>query len=111
MTSHFEYNPQTIFDALEKAAEEWAEAKYKYYLLEKAGDLILAQQIKKARREDTPATVAKDIAKASAEMQVHYKGEAEALRNELRARLRYQNYQVLASARQTEESSRRALTR
>lgn len=108
MTEHL-YDPQKIFDALEEAAEAWAQAKHDYMLLEKAGEVLIGKLIKRIRKNDVPATISKEMARLEPEWEVHYKGEVEAMKNELRAKLRYGNLQSLASARQTEESTRRAL--
>ena len=105
------YDPQKIFDALEAAADAWAEGKHDHMLLEKSGEVLIAKLIKRVRKNDVPATIAKEMARLEPEWEIHYKGEVEAMRIELRARLKYQNLQALASARQTQESSRRALTK
>ena len=106
------YDPQKIFDALEQAAEERAEAEQEAMLLERQGEILLGELMWKVRqKEDCPASMCKEIARTKPEWALHIKGEAEAVRKRSRARARYENLRVLASARQTEESSRRALTK
>lgn len=106
------YSPDKIFDALEAAAEERAAAEQDAYLLERQGEILLGELMWKVRqKEDCPASMCKEIARTKPEWAIHIKGEGEAIRKRSRARARYENLRVLASARQTEESSRRALTK
>lgn len=107
-----DYAPDKIFDALELAAEERAQAEYEAHLLERHGEILIGELMWEVRqKENCPASMTKEIARTKPKWKVHVDGEAEAIRKRSRARARYENLRVLASARQTEESSRRALTK
>ena len=112
MKLHNTYDPQVIFDALEQAAEEKAEAEYNAHLLERNGEILLGQLIWQTRQvEKCPASLCKEVARTKSDWETHIKGEAEAIRARSRARARYENLKILAEARRTQEASARYLTR
>ena len=103
------YDPDSTFTALEKAAEERAEAEYQAYLLEKHGEILLALKMLEAKHDGVAIGLCKEAARVTEEWKTHVEGEAVAMRNRSRARAKYSNLQALATARQTQEASRRAL--
>ena len=103
------YDPDRTFQDLEAAAEERAEAEYKAYLLEKHGEILMASLMLEAKQDGTAIGLCKEAARTAAVWRVHVDGEAVAIRNRSRARAKYANLQALATARQTQEASRRAL--
>lgn len=105
------FDPDRMFAELEKAAEERAEAEYFAHLLEKNGEIIIAELTVKAKQDGHAIGICKDIARSDPKWKVHVEGEAEAIRRRSRARARLENLRALADARRTMEASARALTR
>lgn len=105
------YSPDRIFQTLEDAAEEWAQAQLLADQMEKMGEILLAKMMLEAKSEGIPIGLCKETARAREEWERHVKGELVARNKAQRARAKYSNVQALAAARQTEESSRRQLTR
>lgn len=103
------FDPAHTFHALEEAAEEQAEAEYQAALLERHGEILLANLQMQAKREGMPIGICKEWARSQPEWKTHSDGEAVAIAKRSRARAKYQNLRVLAEMRRTEESSRRAL--
>lgn len=112
MKLHNTYDPEVIFDALEQAAEEKAEAEYNAHLLERNGEILLGQLMWHAKQEERcPASLCKELARTKDEWATHVKGEAVAIKARSRARARYENLKILAEARRTQEASARYLTK
>ena len=105
------YDPERTFHELEKAAEERAQAEYDALLLERQGEILLAQKMFEAKAEGVAVTLCKEWARTQAEWKIHIEGEAAAVSRRSRARARYENLKALAEARRTQEASTRALTR
>ncbi len=105
------YDPNHIYHGLEAAAEEWTQAQLVADQLEKHGEILLSRMMLEAKDSGNAIGICKEVARARPEWQVHIQGEVIARNAAQRARAKYSNYQALASARQTEESSRRSLTR
>lgn len=103
------FNPDATFLALEEAAEERSNAEYEADLLEKQGEVLLADLMKKEKAGGTPATLCKNFARTRPEWKVHYEGECAARQKKNRTWSRYNNLMVLAKHRQSEETSRRSL--
>ena len=102
------YSPDQIFHQLEKAAEARAKAEEEAHLLEQLGKILLSDLAERARLEGVPATACERMARTSPEWKEHVKGEAVAIGKRSQARAHYANLQILAAARQTQESTRRA---
>jgi len=105
------YDPDKIFEALETAAEEWANADYESRLLEELQKSRLAQ-ITLANMGNGKSNVqAEREALASEDYQEYVRGLAAAKRKSIRAKARYDNLKALSDARRTEQASMRELTR
>lgn len=103
------FDPAHTFHALEEAAEEMADAEYHAALLERHGEILLANLQMEAKKQGIAIGLCKEWARSQADWATHVQGEAAAISKRSRARSKYQNLRVLAEMRRTEESSRRAL--
>ena len=104
------YNPDSIFAALEDAAEERAQAEYDGNRLERLGEILLSELVVQAKNAGNPIGICKDIARTNSTWATHVEGEAVAIRNRSRARAKYENVKILAEARRSQEASMRVLT-
>lgn len=105
------YDPDTVFAALEDAAEEWVNAQFQADQLEKMGEILLAKMMLEAKDDGESIGLCKERARATPAWETHIKGELVARRIAERARAKYKNMQALADARRTEQSTIRALAR
>lgn len=105
------YSPDRIFAELERAAEEWTQAQLLADQMENMGEILLAKMMLEAKRDGQPIGLCKEDARARPEWETHKKGEIIAKNKADRAKAKYRNFQALADARRTQESSVRALTR
>jgi hypothetical protein len=105
------YDANRMFQELEDAAEARAQAEYEAHLLERNGEILLAKLMVKAKQDGTAIGLCKEVARTQPEWGVHIEGEAAAMQKRSRARAHYANLQALSAARQTEEVSRRQLTK
>jgi hypothetical protein len=104
------YDPEKIFDALETAAEEWANADYDARRLENLQKSRLAQ-ITLAKMEGKSKAQAELEALADPDYIEFLEGLTVAKQKAIRAKAKYENYQALSEARRTEQASIRNLTR
>lgn len=105
------YDPDKIFDALETAAEDWANADHEARLLEGLQKSRLAQ-ITLAKQVTAKTKAQAELESlADPEYQEYVRGMVAAKHKAIRARAKYENYQALSEARRTQESSNRSLTR
>ena len=110
MNTRNAYDPDTIFQNLETAAEARADAEQTAYLLERNGEIMLAELQVKAKLAGNPIGLCKEIARADPAWKVHVEGESVAIRNRSKARAHYENVKILAEARRSQEASMRVLT-
>jgi hypothetical protein len=104
-------DPDKVYHALEEAAERRAEAEQRAYILERQGEILLAELMLKAKREGEPVTLCKEHARSAPEWLVHVSGEAEAVHDRSIARAHYENLRIRFEAMRTVEASTRTLTR
>jgi hypothetical protein len=104
------YDPDKIFDALETAAEEWANADYDARRLENLQKSRLAQ-ITLAKMQGKSKAQAELEALADPEYMEWIEGMVTAKKIAIRAKAKYDDYKVLADGRRTQESSQRELIR
>ncbi len=112
MASHINsYDPNAMFMELEKAGEERAEAEYQAHILERNGEILLAELQVRFKRAGEPIGICKEFARSTDEWKTHVAGEAVAIRNRSKARAHWEAVRMLAEARKTQEVSLRTLTR
>lgn len=105
------FDPARIWHELEKAAEERAVAEEQAYLLERNGEILLAEMMLEAKRDGTAIGLCKEAARARPEWKTHCEGEAVAIRNRSRARAKYENLKITWEAQRTLEVTERTLAR
>lgn len=110
-SASIQFDPDAIFQALEAAREEKTAAEGLAHSLEKQGEILEAKLMIKAKQAGEPISICKAFARASDEWGVHVKGESVAVERRSNARSKYENLRILASLRQSQETSARQLTR
>lgn len=106
------YDPDLIFQALETAAEEWANADYDARVLEELQKSRLAQiTLAKIGNGGKSKAQAEIEALADPDYDQYVRGMAAAKQKAIRAKAKYDNYRALADARRTEQASMREMTR
>ena len=104
-------DPDKIYLELEEAAEARAQAEYDAYLLEKHGEILMANLMVSAKDQGAPIGLCKEVARTDPQWEVHVKGEAAAMHKRSRARAKYENLRALFEARRSVEASTRQITR
>lgn len=105
------YDPAVMFLKMEQAGEEKAEAEYQAHLLERNGEILLAELQVRFKRNGEPIGICKELARATDEWKTHVAGEAVAIRDRSKARSHWEAIRALVEARKTQEVSMRTLTR
>ena len=104
-------DPNAIWVALEGAAQERADAEQNAHLLERMGEILLAEMQVNAKRSGEPIGICKEIARADPRWRVHCEGEAVAIGRRSRARATYENMKIKYEAMRTMEVTTRQITR
>ena len=107
--SYMQLDVDKMFTSLETAAEEMAEAEYTSMRLEELKSCILAELAVEHKDNGCSAAEAEQRAKASPKYREHIEGMCVAKRKAIRAKAKYNDLNVLARLRQTQESSARTM--
>lgn len=105
------FNPDRLWHALEEAAEARANAEQEAHILERNGEILLAELMLEAKRQGHPIGLCKEVARTDPKWKVHCDGEAVAVRNRSRERARYENLKIRFEAMRTLEATERVLAK
>lgn len=99
----------SIYTQLVAAGNDWADKKAAYNILEDTRNSVLA---KLTMKSEANSVAAREIeAKASKEYEEHVKATQEALKDYLKAEVKYKSMQVWVDLQRSKEATERALIR
>jgi hypothetical protein len=102
-------NPDTVYETLVKAADEWAECQYAADVLEKTVKSTYALAVERERTEQRLSVAAAEhIARTDKDYLWHCEQLAAANRNAIKAKARYYARQAEIDAHRTVEATHRA---
>ena len=107
--THTEFDPERLFQQLETAAEEMAEARYAAGLLEKQEKVLLSKLELQWQRSGHSVASSKTFALADPKYETHINGMVEAQRKATLTTAHYNNIRAYVDLVRTKETSARAL--
>jgi hypothetical protein len=94
-----------LYFKLTQAGDEWADKQAAYNVLEDTKNAVLAKLMMKSQ---APSVAAREIeAKASAEYTGHVEATQAAMKEALKAKVKYESIKVWIDLRRSEEATRR----